>query len=81
MNEIEKAHRQASQALVALFQEPRTGTAAMAIPQRVDDVLEALATFSATIALQEINHRIQDGQLYVNRVDAAPNPKPPNANP
>jgi len=81
MNEIEKAHRQASDALTALFLRHHATEPPAATAHRIEDVLEALATFSATVALQEVEHRIQDGLLRVDPVDVAADRKPPNGNP
>ncbi len=66
MTDIATAHRAAAAALTALFQDHRPEDSPTLIAHRIDDVLEALATFSASVALQEIEAHI----------DAAPTPPP-----
>jgi hypothetical protein len=77
MNEIEQARCQASEALTALFRDHHAGEPPEATDHRVDDVLEALATFSATVVHQEIQQRLHDGLLPVDAADVAADRKPP----
>lgn len=54
INQVQLAHRAARDALVALFKSSRQDPPQHVTNRRAGQVLDALATFSAAVALQEI---------------------------
>ncbi len=79
MNQLETAHRNAVAAVAALFKDHHDDVSATRIKQRLNQALEALATFSAAIALQQTQPQL-DPRPSLTPPSAIPaTPPPPKA--
>lgn len=81
MNEIETAHLQAGAALLALIDDVVAHGGLGCDPSNVTAVVDAIATFSALVALQEIEAHLDRGLLHVDQVDIPATPPPPQEDP